>query len=287
MAVLCDFTGVNFKKSTSQRVIAPFINRLPESLKESENPLIDCTAFDIWTYSLMSLNVLTGSWPMNCVRELDAYDYTSWKANIEPILKESLKAETFDKIMRSSLPAVNMAEKDICVAHDFVQFMMKWDPSDRPIARQVQEHPFLSIEDCHKEKSITEERYGKEEKVQNLCFEGMTSPDNINENPVSLIAFTESINRSFKEHYVENTDSEGCEEEKDEYIFSNMESFKENSPLTVLDEISDSIPVSSEKHTFNFVPIKKVSSKKKKNFGRKVKAWIAKNWHSLFNMRNN
>ena len=168
MAVLCDFTGVNFKKSKCQRIIAPFINKSPESLKESEKHQLNCAAFDIWTYALMSLNILTGSWPLNCLREIDAYDYTTWKANIETVLKESLKAETFDKIMRSSLPSVEMAQENIHLAHDFVQFMMKWDPSDRPTVRQVQEHPFLSTEDSTKETYIAEKRYENEGKVSNM-----------------------------------------------------------------------------------------------------------------------
>ena len=161
---------------------------------------------------------------------------------------------------------------------------MKWDPSDRPTARQIQEYPFLSVDDNNKGIFITEERH--ENEVPNLCFEGMASLDKTNKNPVSRTDCTESVSRSFKENYIENTILEGCEVEKDKYTFSSMESLEENSPLTVLDEISESIPVSSEKYASDFAPVKKVSSKKKRNFGRKIKVWITKKWHNLFNTRN-
>ena len=50
----------------------------------------------------------------------------------------------------------------------------------------------------------------------------MTSLDKTNEKPVSRIACTESVNRSFKENCIANTFLGGCEEEKDEYVFPNM-----------------------------------------------------------------
>ena len=62
-AVLCDFSGINLKNRPCKRLVAPLPYRAPECFVESEKHRLDGTAFDIWTYGLMSQHLLTENWP--------------------------------------------------------------------------------------------------------------------------------------------------------------------------------------------------------------------------------
>lgn len=80
-------------------------------------------AFDIRTYALISLNVLTGNWPGCDLR--DVYDYDTWKKKVERVLKKIFRERTFFSIMKCSLPVVPVADEGLRLAHDFILAMMQ------------------------------------------------------------------------------------------------------------------------------------------------------------------
>lgn len=85
MQLSCDFSGINLKKQPCTRLVVPYVYRPPECFSISEKHRVNGAAFDIWTYALISSNVLAGNWPGYDLR--DVYDYDTWNKKVERVLK--------------------------------------------------------------------------------------------------------------------------------------------------------------------------------------------------------
>lgn len=260
-AVLCDFSGINLKKLPCRRLVAPYVYRPPECFIISEKHRVDGAAFDIWTYALMSFNVLTGNWPDNNFSALNVYFYATWKKKIERVLKISLEKEKFYTIMRCSLPEVPILNEDLQLAYDFVLQMIKWNPKHRPSAHQILEHPFLSIKNSPQEISLPEERNENKMKVNNPFFANTTDENTLNPTVSLKHGMANSSHLVSKEKEVFGTKRSRLKE---------LPNVNSSTNLQVLNQSS------SEKQDVDNAPDKKAFSKKKKNFVRRIKNWITK-----------
>lgn len=141
-AVVCDFSGLNTAGKRLKRFVAPMRCRPPEYFGLTTK--VEGIRFDMWTYGLLVLNVLTHfnamermrlfhrSWgKKECLNEL-----TSW---LKEVLQEIYFYDEFDKTFEH----IWVSEVDKVYALDFVRFLLKFDPKERPTAAQAMQHPFL------------------------------------------------------------------------------------------------------------------------------------------------
>lgn len=69
------------------------VYRPPDFYDRARKKNLEGCAYDIWLYGMMTLNVLTGDWPINRMKSVT--DARSWKMNVEPVVLEALKVKCF------------------------------------------------------------------------------------------------------------------------------------------------------------------------------------------------
>ncbi|XP_055950947.1 cyclin-dependent kinase 11-like [Argiope bruennichi] len=140
-AMIADFTFLNRTTSCigSDDIGLPIMYQPPEAfrvLKKGES--IDGRAFDLWTYGLMSFEVLSN---FHMVRSFACRHLGTELRHAS--IRGALQEEAFTDKIKTALPAVEITYEDIKLALDFIHSFLKSDPSARITAETGMKHKFL------------------------------------------------------------------------------------------------------------------------------------------------
>ena len=144
-AVVCDFSGLNYTNVPVHRLCAPLNYRPRECFPDHGQEMdIQGKPFDLWSFSLLALNALTGHYPelKGPKVELD----TDWDKEVWPFLETTLQESKLRSLIKESFPNAFLTDCDIHEAQHFLQFIMKIRPDERPSASRIKKHPFLKKE---------------------------------------------------------------------------------------------------------------------------------------------
>ncbi|GBL83552.1 hypothetical protein AVEN_196390-1 [Araneus ventricosus] len=140
-AMLGDFTFLN--RTTSQigrdEIGLPIMYRPPEASSVLKNDQsIDGRYFDLWTFGVMSMELLTN---FHMVRSFSCrlLDIEARQAS----MRRALQEDTFTDKMKKALPAVELTPDDIQMALNFIHSFLRYDPSARTTADVGMQHTFL------------------------------------------------------------------------------------------------------------------------------------------------
>lgn len=143
-AVLCDYTGLNKTGKHLRRLVAPMRYRSPECFKFGLTNKVEGVRFDMWSYGLLALNLMTDFHAMKKMRLFDR----SWSSKeclneltscLKEVMQEMHFYDAFDKMFEH----IWVSENDKIYALDFVRSLLKFDPKERLTAAQAMQHPFL------------------------------------------------------------------------------------------------------------------------------------------------
>ncbi|KAF8774584.1 putative cyclin-dependent like protein [Argiope bruennichi] len=140
-AMIADFTFLNRTTSCigSDDIGLPIMYQPPEAfrvLKKGES--IDGRAFDLWTYGLMSFEVLSN---FHMVRSFACRHLGAELRHAS--IRGALMEEAFTDKIKTALPAVEITYEDVKLALDFIHSFLKSDPSARITAETGMKHKFL------------------------------------------------------------------------------------------------------------------------------------------------
>lgn len=143
-AVLCDFSGLNCTGKPLSALCSPLIFRPPECFRAVANKNIQGVPYDVYTFGLTALNLLTGHW-----LQIELTNVTHgkwiWSTHVWPILGKTLQKPNIAYFMKKAFPLVDISEIDIEQAIDFVRSILKIEPEERPTVRDMMKHPFFKM----------------------------------------------------------------------------------------------------------------------------------------------
>ena len=143
-AVLGDFSCLNFTGVPVDRICAP-LNLRPKECFPVDGMLdVRGKPYDVWTFGLLALNVLTGHYPE--LKGPKVNPDSDWGEVVWPILESALDEEKFKSLIKKAFPRACLTNTDVHEALNFVKFIMKVQPDERPDVSRIKKHPFLKID---------------------------------------------------------------------------------------------------------------------------------------------
>lgn len=144
-AVVCDFSGLNYSAKPLSAICSPLIFRPPECFRTVANQNIQGVPYDVYTFGLTVLNLLTGHWLQIELTRVTHGNWT-WSMHVWPILRKTLQTSNIEYFMKKVFPLAGISKRDVEQAIDFVRSILKIQPKDRPTVRDIMKHPFLKMD---------------------------------------------------------------------------------------------------------------------------------------------
>lgn len=139
-AKLSDFSFLQKGDTKIKRCGAPLIYRPP--ISEEDISSIDGYAFDMWCYGIMVLNSLTQHHMLEDIQSIEKKTF-EWYKVVYPVLLNIVQMNSFQSLITASFPASDLHIQDFEDGLDFIHFMLRLKPVDRPTATEALEHMFL------------------------------------------------------------------------------------------------------------------------------------------------